>query len=245
MKQRVICIQPETLETSLRQALKELEAQADVYQIVAGPEAPEVGDLVVEENRVWVHTDQGKLTLDLSTKGLGLAHQSRKAALSPFAKALKLHQGKQHAIWDLSAGLAQDLLLMRHFGAQNLLAFERHPTVYGLLCLSLDFQRLKIPLILGSLEARAPELERPEVIYYDPMFPEKRKKSALSKKGMEFFKRWVGDDADASDVLEQALKIATERVVVKRPPYAPALLAGVNFSYESKNIRYDIYLTRP
>src|SRR5690606_9993822 len=57
---------------------------------------------------------------------------------------------------------------------------------------------------------------RPEVIYLDPMFPE-RQKSALVKKEMRIFREVVGDDEDAQDLLEVALQIATKRVVVKRP----------------------------
>ncbi|HED33119.1 MAG TPA: 16S rRNA methyltransferase [Gammaproteobacteria bacterium] len=89
-----------------------------------------------------------------------------------------------------------------------------------------------------------PETDCPDVIYLDPMYPEK-KKSASVKKGMQILQTLLGSDTDTDKVLDAALCKATERVVVKRPKGAPALSSEhtPTLSYESKATRYDVYIT--
>jgi 16S rRNA (guanine1516-N2)-methyltransferase len=73
------------------------------------------------------------------------------------------------------------------------------------------------------------------------MFPH-REKSALVKKEMRLFRPFVGDDLDAGLLLEQALQLASHRVVVKRPRKAPAIDGPrPGYSLEGKSSRYDIY----
>lgn len=83
-----------------------------------------------------------------------------------------------------------------------------------------------------------------DVVYLDPMFPE-RKKSALIKKEMRVFHELVGRDDDADELLAAAQHIATYRVVVKRPKIAP-FLAGLAPSYQllGKSTRFDIYTNK-
>lgn len=80
-----------------------------------------------------------------------------------------------------------------------------------------------------------------DVVYLDPMFPH-RDKSALVKKEMQLFRPVVGDDPDASALLEAALACARYRVVVKRSRRAPAI-EGVapGLTLEGKSSRYDVY----
>lgn len=82
----------------------------------------------------------------------------------------------------------------------------------------------------------------PEVIYLDPMFPQKEK-SALVKKEMRALQDVVGQDKDADSLLNLALTTATNRVVVKRPSYANFLAdLKPNTSIKTKKHRFDIYL---
>lgn len=80
-----------------------------------------------------------------------------------------------------------------------------------------------------------------DVVYLDPMFPE-RKKSAAVKKEMRVFHHYIGSDEDADELLQPALDKAEYRVVVKRPTLAP-FLAGKEPSYQvkGKSTRFDIY----
>lgn len=61
---------------------------------------------------------------------------------------------------------------------------------------------------------------------------------------MQLFQQLIGSDADADNFLEPALKLAQKRVIVKRPDYAPFIAKKApHFSRETKNHRFDVYLT--
>jgi 16S rRNA (guanine1516-N2)-methyltransferase len=84
----------------------------------------------------------------------------------------------------------------------------------------------------------------PDVIYIDPMYPEK-KKSALVKKDMQILQRLLGKDEQADQLLKTALRHSGKRVVVKRPIHAePVGDIKPDTSISSKKTRYDIYLVR-
>jgi 16S rRNA (guanine1516-N2)-methyltransferase len=82
----------------------------------------------------------------------------------------------------------------------------------------------------------------PDIIYLDPMYPE-RKKSASVKKNMQLLQQLLGKDEDTSELLEVALLTARKRVVVKRPKSAnPVTDKKPTYQVSSKNTRYDIYV---
>ena len=56
---------------------------------------------------------------------------------------------------------------------------------------------------------------RPDVVYLDPMYPERRKTAAV-KKEMAYFHDLVGAAQDEAELLESALNTAKKRIVVKR-----------------------------
>jgi len=90
--------------------------------------------------------------------------------------------------------------------------------------------------------SRTLQADAPDVIYLDPMFPERRKSAAV-KKEMQLFHQLIGTNMDAEQLFESALSGACERVVVKRPRTAPALAhRSPSYSLEGKRNRYDIYL---
>jgi len=84
---------------------------------------------------------------------------------------------------------------------------------------------------------------RPDAIYLDPMYPPKRRKSALAKKEIQFLRQLVGDDPDSYTLFKTAMEIAKDRVVVKRPHYAEPVLDKPSMSYQGKLVRFDVYLT--
>jgi len=60
---------------------------------------------------------------------------------------------------------------------------------------------------------------------------------------MRLLRLLVGDDQESDQLLAQALTMATNRVVVKRPRLAPALAGPEpNFAISGKNSRFDVYL---
>jgi 16S rRNA (guanine1516-N2)-methyltransferase len=91
-------------------------------------------------------------------------------------------------------------------------------------------------LYLERLEAR------PDVIYMDPMFPDKTKHS-LAKKEMRLFREIAGADEDVNLLLEKALQKAAKRVVIKRPRQSPYVNnARPHFAISGKSSRFDVYM---
>ncbi len=86
--------------------------------------------------------------------------------------------------------------------------------------------------------------QSPDVVYLDPMFPE-RGKAARPRKEMWLFRLLLPGDDDAPELLELALRAARHRVVVKRPLGAPALAARPpGHSLRGRAIRFDVYPLR-
>lgn len=87
------------------------------------------------------------------------------------------------------------------------------------------------------------ELAAPDVVYLDPMFPE-RTKSAAVKKKFQLLHHLEQPCADEEALVEAALAVHPRKVVIKRPVKGP-LLAGVKPSYQlaGKAVRYDVLVT--
>ena len=168
------------------------------------------------------------------------------------AKACGLKPGISPRILDATLGLAGDAFVLACLGCE-VLGIERHPWV---LALTQDAQERAQPdaelsEILARLQLKSGDATQnlaelsasfqPQVIYLDPMFPH-TKKQAQVKKEMQFFRDLVGQDLDADLLLDQALALASHRVVVKRPRKSPPL-AGHQPSLvlEGKANRFDIY----
>jgi len=168
-------------------------------------------------------------------------------------KATGLNKHKP-SVMDLTAGLGRDSYVLATAGARVTM-FERQPIVAALLADGLrrlrsagDEQELAIAQRLflqqgDSLDcvSALTEQEAPDVIYLDPMFPE-RGKTAKVKKSMAFFHHLVGSDDDAAALLPLALVTARYRVVVKRPRHAPPLAdMKPGLCFEGKSTRFDVY----
>ncbi|MCH2533887.1 MAG: class I SAM-dependent methyltransferase [Bdellovibrionales bacterium] len=167
----------------------------------------------------------------------------------PLAKAL----GVGSTVLDLSAGTLKDSFYMASLGFK-VTALERSPTVFLLLKsaineLSEDSEIYKFICerinILYSEAIEYFELidEKPDVIYFDPMFPDK-KKQALSQKSMQLFKALLpADEVENKKIANKALSVAKKRFVTKRPLHAEALTPIVTQRYIGKSIRYDMVST--
>lgn len=203
--------------------------------------------LFYSEDKLFFHSvERGLLSFDFQSDYS--YHQRQHYALSkePLAKALGIKGEYKPLVWDTTCGTAKDALLIKHFGAK-LAAFERHPVIYLLLKDALRRFPLDFDIVFADAsqlyaQGVSPE-ERPDVIYYDPMYPEKNgpKKSALPRKEMQIFKNVVGEDYDSGEFIEWALKNARSRVVVKRSLNAPPVKKNPTASYTGKSTRYDMY----
>ncbi|MEQ1738423.1 MAG: class I SAM-dependent methyltransferase [Methyloglobulus sp.] len=175
----------------------------------------------------------------------------------PIAKTGALAQAlgrKTRTVVDATAGWGQDSLAMFRMG-YDVLSIERSPIMaelladgFGRLAKLEWMQHLKLAppqLLVGSAIEMLEQLPfQPDCIYLDPMFPPKRKKSALAKKSIMVLRDLVGDDMDKEQLFVTAFKVAGKRVVVKSPDYAEPLGGKPSESFHGKLLRYDVYLTQ-
>ncbi len=157
---------------------------------------------------------------------------------------------KTRTVTDATTGWAQDSLALFRMGYQ-LRCIERSPILHALI--TDGFKRLSAKdwvqrralampeLIYGDAITLLGDLPQVDCIYLDPMFPPKRKKSALTKKSMAVLRPILGDDLDRMQLFEVAMSAAGKRVVIKSPDYAEPL-AKPDQSFHSKLLRYDVFL---
>lgn len=167
------------------------------------------------------------------------------------AKAVGCKKDYRPYVLDATAGLAGDASLLAYLGCQ-VDALEQNPTVYTLLSDAVKRAKNCCPEHLEKLHLLPRQdacgflnkTTNPyDVIYLDPMFPE-RQKSAKVKKGMQYLHQVAGlaSPAEETALLTQARASARKRVVVKRPRLAAYLAAQKpNFQISGKTIRFDIY----
>ncbi|MCK4609134.1 MAG: class I SAM-dependent methyltransferase [Gammaproteobacteria bacterium] len=159
--------------------------------------------------------------------------------------------GANLTVLDATAGLGGDAFVLACLGCKVEM-LERSPIIAALLADGLErlkqdpeFSDMNLQLINSDAGAYMHDLSaaaRPDVVYIDPMFPE-RTKSALVKKEMRILREIVGEDIDAAELFATALKIAKKRVVVKRSKAAPFLAdAKPDLVFKGKSTRFDVYL---
>lgn len=168
------------------------------------------------------------------------------------AKAIGLKHGFNPHVLDATAGLGRDAFVLASLGCQVTL-IERMPVVAALLENGLARAQLnteisdicqRINLIYASSIDNMTDIDPPDVVYLDPMFPH-REKSAAVKKEMRVFQSLVGEDLDSDALLAPAIQQAKYRVVVKRPSYAPPLNnQKPSTSVNMKKNRFDIYVNK-
>lgn len=149
---------------------------------------------------------------------------------------------------DATAGLGEDSLLLAAYGYEVTL-FERDPIVA---CLLRDALRRagKIPelaeavgrmtLIEGDSTVGMASLpEVPDLVYLDPMFPERQKSGLIGKK-LQLLQKLEQPCVEESALLDAAIATGCEKIVIKRPLKGP-FLAGrkPSYSIKGKAIRYD------
>lgn len=202
------------------------------------------GCLMVLDKRA---VDKPGLLVDISHRP-GEQHSWPMAKSGAFAQAV----GKKTlTVVDATAGWGQDSLAMFRMGYQ-VTSIERNPIMAELLADA--YQRLGEQHWVKALNISTPKLvhgdaiqvlekltDKPDCIYLDPMFPPKRKKSALAKKSIMVLQDLVGDDLDKDQLFAAAMQNTAKRVIVKSPDYAEPLGGKPNESFKGKLLRYDVY----
>ncbi len=164
-------------------------------------------------------------------------------------KAARVKGRAEPVAVDATAGFAEDSLLLAAAGFTVEL-FERDVVIAALLADALE--RATADAVLApfaarmrlheedSIEGMARLSGAADVVYLDPMFPQ-RTKSAAVKKKFQLLHHLEQPCADEVELMDAALALCPHKIVVKRPPKAP-VLAGRKPSYqlEGKAVRYDV-----
>ncbi|HWU43021.1 MAG TPA: class I SAM-dependent methyltransferase, partial [Bdellovibrio sp.] len=195
-----------------------------------------------EEDRMLVRDlEKRVLEIDFDKNHLDYERRGHQGKNELIAKALGYAKGCRKVL-DLSVGLAIDSVFLMQLGFQ-VTGVERSPMLYALLSEAfsrtqkdyLKSYQLHFADALTFLKEQKGLLDI-DAIYFDPMYPHK-KKSALPKQEMVVFRDLVGHDEDAASVLREALTWPVRRVVVKRPLKAEELSPRVTHSFEGKVVR--------
>ncbi len=169
-------------------------------------------------------------------------------------KAAVIKGKRSPTILDATGGLGRDAFLLASRGCKVHLV-ERSPIIAALTRDGL--QRAaevsatsgivgRMTLVAGESIQHLQQIQTEgmsvDVIYLDPMFSMKKKKSK-SKKDLQMLQYLVGPDQDSDELLNKALQTPCKRVVVKRPAKA-RFLADLqpSFQYKGRSTRYDVYL---
>ena len=164
------------------------------------------------------------------------------------AKIKKTEDDNPPVLIDATAGLGEDALLLAAAGF-SVKMYEKNRIIAALLedCLkraqdvpelSKIISRMEL-LNADSIAAMRNLNEPPDVIYLDPMFPE-RKKSALVKKKFQLLGHLEEPCTNEEELLFAAIEAHPHKIVIKRPAKGP-YLAGIkaDYSVSGKAVRYD------
>lgn len=156
---------------------------------------------------------------------------------------------------DATAGFGDDSLLLAAAGFTCEL-YERDPVIAALLADALERARHdadlaayaeRMRLVAGDslvgMHARAEAGRAVDVVYLDPMFPE-RTKSAAVKKKFQLLHHLERPCDDEEELLAAARALSPKKIVIKRPVKGP-LLAGERPGYQLKGkaVRYDVIVS--
>ena len=173
------------------------------------------------------------------------------------AQAVGVKGDNKPSVLDCTAGLGRDAFVLASRGCRVQM-LERNPVIALLLENALERARVEadteLSLVIDRMRFEKADAtafmqclthgDYPEVVYLDPMFPE-RTKTASVKKEMKLLQQLLGADMDTEKLFEAALAVAQRRVVVKRPKLAPCISElKPHHVVEGKAGRFDVYFTR-
>jgi 16S rRNA (guanine1516-N2)-methyltransferase len=218
--------------------------------------APEDRALVQEilEGREWVSPSDSDFYLSFEagvlklcrhgdSRGIWVEEREIEQRLNGtflLGRACGVDRGSRLQVLDATAGLGIDGLALSRRGAVVHLV-EREPVLWALLK---DFlRRLREPDVMLTLSDSKRLLEGEgeyDVVYFDPMFPHRRK-SALPGKRMQYLGALLDNSTPFDmDVIPFAQSRARSRVVLKRRLKDPVVVPA-DWTVRGRTVRYDVY----
>lgn len=214
--------------------------------------------LCVDDVGLWLCAHGMKMQPDWKAEVGRLKRASLKSEM--IARACNL--AEKPKLIDATAGLGHDSLLMAQLGAQVTLV-ERHPILFTLLedaqqtalkdaflCQAAGRIQLVFSDSADYLQYLAAMGQTVDVVYLDPMFPQRdqnqnaEKKQAQVKKQMQLLHLILPEhgEMDLGDNLLALAQNIAQRVVVKRPRLAVYLAnQAPNHQWQGDACRFDAY----
>jgi len=224
---------------------------------------------LLKESDLWIHFDaqgvsiQGvgeyatsKVLVDFVGGALSRRSQHKHLHGEMVAKAVGIKKHPDTKVFDATTGLARDSFILATLGCR--VDMMEQSNIIG--CLIVDglrrgreeadlaatMTRMHFKqgdsLSYMTLERNNQAL-RPDVVYLDPMFPD-RQKTALAKKEMRLFQLFCLEAETELDLLlEAAVYFAKRHVVVKRPLKAALPVdRKPSHSITGRSCRFDVYV---
>lgn len=189
----------------------------------------------------------GAICVDFASAAL----QWRLQGADLLLKAVRGRRREPLDIIDATAGLGRDsyALAARGFSVRMI---ERSPVVAAMLenglqrGIASDDASVRtacdrLSLCCGDAERELRRGEACDVVYLDPMFPD-REGQALAKKEMQLLQQLLQAPNSDAELLAAARAVARLRVVVKRPRKAPPLAGQPpHYQLSGRAVRFDVY----
>ncbi|MEE2682003.1 MAG: class I SAM-dependent methyltransferase [Planctomycetota bacterium] len=190
-----------------------------------------------------------RITGDRPGQGVRAGFEVESTQGHPLAKLIR---GCPGPVVDATAGLGGDTGVLAALG-REVLAIERSEILFSLLEEARD--RLADPGLQSRIQlmagdavehlSRLPEpFQSPAAIILDPMYPPRRRRSALPPKSMQALRLLHANqpETDLGPLVRAAFSAGPKRVLLKRPPEAKPLLERMpTFSVETKLVRWDAW----
>ncbi len=227
------------------QSLPRAQAFALRLKTTASGDPDVVSGLVLE-----VSQDRLALRDAAQPRTRALTIDTAKRRYAPAGKDLLARAlGRQcESIIDATAGFGSDAFDFVHRG-KTVFAIERVEVAAIMLeaaasayCTGRERGALRV--VCGDAIEKIGSLKTVDVIFLDPMFPDRTRHSAKPRKAQQFLRRLAGEDSDGATLLQVARLNARRRVIVKRPRHAQPLGGMPDIVHRGKAVRYDVYLSR-
>ena len=209
--------------------------------------------VVSDTDRSWLQRLQnprlGPVYIDFSSADM--LYRRKSGHNEPLGRAIGVKGDKRPRVFDATAGLGRDAFVLADLGCSVALSEQSLPLCYLLeqACeLALMSANEKVVKAVSRMDvlfgdSRQQAVEGFDVIYIDPMFPE-RGKTAAVKKDLATIQALHADSStvkDPEDLFLWAMAQPVERVVIKRPVKAPALgTVKPSHSITGKTVRFDV-----
>jgi 16S rRNA (guanine1516-N2)-methyltransferase len=209
--------------------------------------------LVIDTDRSWLQRLQsprlGPVYVDFSSADM--LYRRKSGHNEPLGRAIGVKGEKRPKVFDATAGLGRDAFVLADLGCSVALSEQSVPLCYlleqarELALMSANYKVVETVSRMRVLfgDSRQQAVEGFDVIYIDPMFPERAKTAAVKKALASVQALHAGSSAahDPEDLLVWAMAQPVERVVIKRPVKAPALgNVKPSHSITGKTVRFDV-----